>query len=303
MSSLIPAGVQHYPLHVSTFDPSNNSLKTAEGIEVSYDYLIVAPGLKTDLSAISGLESALADPSSLVSSIYSEATVEKLWRDIKDLKGGNAIFTQPAGVIKCAGAPQKALWVALSEWKNEGIRENVKATFATGAPSMFAVPKYAKALEQLRKERDVEGLFQHNLDSVDAKNRTATFKQLAEGAEGKTVERPYDLLHVVPPQKPWEFIAKSPLADPASGWVSVNQHSTQHTQFKNVFSIGDASSLPNSKTAAAISSQVPVLVDNLLATVRGEDLQAKYSGYASCRESALAFVRRGLQADHWLQLC
>ena len=289
MSSIIPSGVQHYPLKVSTFDPSNNSLTTAEGITVSYDYLIVAPGLKTDLSSISGLESALADPDSLVSSIYNEPTVEKLWRDIKNFKGGNAIFTQPAGVIKCAGAPQKALWVALSEWKNEGIRDSVNATFATGMGAMFAVPKYAKALEQLRQERDVEGLFQHNLVKVDAKNRTATFKQLAEGAEGKTVERPFDLLHVVPPQKPWEFVAKSPLADAATGWVSVNQASTQHTKFKNVFSIGDASSLPNSKTAAAITSQVPVLVDNLLATIRGEDLQAKYSGYASCRECPLSF--------------
>lgn len=146
---------------------------------------------------------------------------------------------------------------------------------------MFAVAKYAKALEQLRIDRQVEGLFQHNLVSVDSRYKVATFKDLANN--GKQVEREYSFLHVVPPQKPHEWIAKSPLADPASGWVSVNQATTQHTKFANVFSVGDASSLPNSKTAAAISSQIPVLVDNLLATVRGEtDLKGEYSGYASC---------------------
>lgn len=283
MDSLIPSGVQHHALSVVSFDPSNNSLTTSEGIQVTYDYLIVAPGLKTEFSAISGLEAALQDQSSAVSSIYSTRTVEKTWSDIKNFTDGEAIFTQPAGVIKCAGAPQKVLWMALSEWKNEGIRDAIKPVFATGAASMFAVPKYSKALEALRVERGVEGLFQHNLVAVDSARKVATFKNLAQ--DGKTVERPYRFLHVVPPQKPHDFVAKSPLADPATGWVSVDQHSTQHTKYPNVFSIGDASSLPNSKTAAAISSQAPVLVDNLLASMRGEQLNGKYSGYASCRES------------------
>ena len=74
---------------------------------------------------------------------------------------------------------------------------------------MFAVPKYSEALEQLRKERDVEGLFQHNLVAVDAEKKVATFKNL--GDSGKEVKREYDFLHVVPPQKPWDWVAKSPL--------------------------------------------------------------------------------------------
>ncbi len=50
----------------------------------------------------------------------------------------------------------------------------------------------------------------------------------------------------------------------------MDKATTQHTKYSNVFSIGDASSLPNSKTAAAITSQVPVLVDNLLAVMSGK---------------------------------
>ena len=74
---------------------------------------------------------------------------------------------------------------------------------------MFAVPKYSEALDALRKERHAEGLFQHNLVKIDPSNRVATFKNLAEG--GKEVQRDYDFLHVVPPQKPYDWVARSPL--------------------------------------------------------------------------------------------
>lgn len=74
---------------------------------------------------------------------------------------------------------------------------------------MFAVPKYAAALEALRVQRQVEGLFQHNLVGVDAKRKIATFKNLADN--GKEVQKQFGFLHVVPPQKAWDWVAKSPL--------------------------------------------------------------------------------------------
>lgn len=209
LSSLIPSGVTHYPLQVSKFDPDNNQLKTADGVEVSYEYLIVAPGLETNFAGIKGLPQALQDPGSKVSSIYSNKTVEQVWRNIQDFKKGTAIFTQPAGVIKCAGAPQKIMWMALSQWERDAVRKDILPYFATGGPAMFAVPKYSKALEELRVKRRVEGLFQHNLVSVDAGKKVATFKNLA--ADGKEVEKEFGFLHVVPPQKPFDWVAKSPL--------------------------------------------------------------------------------------------
>ncbi|KAI1118239.1 FAD/NAD(P)-binding domain-containing protein [Nemania sp. NC0429] len=281
LSHVIPDGVKHYPLRVSAFDPENNAVKTSEGVDVSYDYLIAAPGLETNFAGITGLQEALRDPASQVSSIYSEHSVEQVWRNIQAFKKGRAIFTQPAGIIKCAGAPQKIMWMALSQWKREGVRDDIGITFATGAPAMFAVPKYSQALEALRRERNVHGLFQHNLIAVDAKNKIATFKNLTEGAKGAAVQKEFDFLHVVPPQKPWDWVAKSKIAG-SDGWVDVDKFTTQHNKYKNIFSIGDGSSLPSSKTAAAISAQVPVLVDNLLSLMAGKELKAAYDGYASC---------------------
>ena len=140
LDKVIPPGVQHYVLRAQEVDPAANVVRTAEGVDVSYDYLIMAPGLETNFGAVEGLDQALQDPTSGVSSIYSERTVEQAWANIQAFRGGKAIFTQPAGIIKCAGAPQKMLWMALSEWSRVGLRSKADATFATGAPSRFATP-------------------------------------------------------------------------------------------------------------------------------------------------------------------
>ena len=89
------------------------------------------------------------------------------------------------------------------------------------------------------------------------------------------------MLHVAPPQSAPAFVRESDLAGD-DGWVDVDKHTMQHTRFPNVFSLGDASSLPCSKTGAAIRKQAPVLVDNLCAQRRGEALTGHYDGYASC---------------------
>jgi hypothetical protein len=70
---------------------------------VEYDALVVAMGLQVNFGAIEGLPKALADLSSEVSSIHSYQTGDKTWEDIDALRAGRAIFTQPQGIIKCAG--------------------------------------------------------------------------------------------------------------------------------------------------------------------------------------------------------
>jgi hypothetical protein len=74
----------------------------------SYDYLIVAPGLKTDFNKIPGLLEALQDPSSKVSTIYKEDSVEQVWSDIQQFEGGKAVNCSPAwsaregrGTMRC----------------------------------------------------------------------------------------------------------------------------------------------------------------------------------------------------------
>ena len=110
MADLVPSHITLRAENVKSLVPETNKIVTENGSEVSYDALVVAAGLKVNWDGITSLRKALADPQSGVSSIYSFDTADKTWSDIGALRTGKAIFTQPAGVIKCAGAPQVSLF-------------------------------------------------------------------------------------------------------------------------------------------------------------------------------------------------
>ncbi|GAB1216543.1 hypothetical protein ATERTT37_005759 [Aspergillus terreus] len=283
LHGLIDPKLKFYNESVATFSPENNQLTLGNGGQVGYEQLVVAPGISINYGAIKGLSEALAAPDSLVSTIYGYETCDKVFATIEKLQKGKAIFTQPAGVIKCAGAPQKVLWLALDYWKRAGLynpsnpsSSAIQISYATGLPTMFGVPKYSAKLEELREERGVEGLFQHDLVAVEGNK--ATFA-LPEGKGQVTKE--FDLLHVVPKMGPHAFVKNSPIANEA-GFVDVDDGTTQHKKYPNVWSAGDASSLPTSKTAAAVTAEAPVLVHNLLRSMEGKAAEAVYDGYTSC---------------------
>ncbi|KAK4040439.1 hypothetical protein C8A01DRAFT_15690 [Parachaetomium inaequale] len=282
LQSLVDPKLKLYPDALATFTPEDNTVTLGSGSKLTYDQLVVAPGIKVDLASIKGLPEAVSNPDSNVSCIYTFDTVDKTFKTVQRLKSGQAIFTQPAGVVKCAGAPQKIMWLALDHWKRAGLynaqndSSAVKIAFATGLPVMFGVPKYSAALEALRQERGVEGLFAHDLVEVDG--NTAVFAR-PDGKE--QVRRPFDLMHVVPKMGAHAFVKNSPLAN-EGGFVDVDDATLRHKKFANVWSAGDASSLPTSKTAAAITAQAPVLVGNLVRAMEGGESQPGYDGYTSC---------------------
>jgi eukaryotic sulfide quinone oxidoreductase len=101
--SLVDSHLAYISEDVQTFAPEANSVTTSTGRTIGYENLIVATGLKINYEGISGLPEGLADPNSGVSTIYSYDYCDKVKRDVDALKSGRAIFTQPAGIIKCPG--------------------------------------------------------------------------------------------------------------------------------------------------------------------------------------------------------
>jgi len=280
LKPLIPPHIMHIADSVQSFSPTSSSLTTVSGQTLRYDSLVVAAGLQINWGGIQGLSAALADPNSGVASVYSYDTCDKVWNEVEGLQSGNAIFTQPAGIVKCAGAPQKIMWMAWDRYRRTGRANNIKVDFYTGMPTMFSVPKYSQALDRLRVERHVGGHFKHELVAINTVRRTALFKK----ADNTVIDVGYTFLHVVPPMGPLDIFKGSPIADTA-GWVHVNPATLQHAnpKFSNIFALGDCSSLPTSKTAAAITAQAPVLTENLYSFIdSGQVSDAEYDGYTSC---------------------
>ena len=276
LASVIPPKAKWIRDAVTEFDPAHNRIRTRDGRVIEYDYLVVGAGIQINWDGIKGLKESVGKDG--VCSNYSFETVSSTWENIRNFKGGTAIFTQPAGAIKCGGAPQKICYLAEDYFRKNGIRDRTRVIFASAGASIFAVEKYKQVLEGVVRRKGIETMFRQNLIALSPDTKEAIFQHVDTGEE---VSVHYDMIHVTPPMGPPAFIANSSLAD-AEGWVDVDKHTLQHVQYPNVFGLGDSSSLPTSRTGAAIRKQAPVLVKNLRALMAGKPLAAKYNGYTSC---------------------
>lgn len=272
----IPKGVTWIKDKAIEFYPDKNYLLTLSGQQINYNFLVVAAGIQIDWDKIKGLKDSLGKNG--ICSNYSYQYVDKTWEYIKNFSGGTAIFTQPPPPFKCGGAPQKIMYLADDYLRKSGVREKSKIIFTSAATGSFQVKKYADTLDKVMARKSIITKFRHNLIEIKSETQEAVFENL-DTKEKTTLH--YDLLHVSPPQSSPDFIKRSPLAN-ADGWVDVDKKTLQHNRYKNIFSLGDASSLPTSKTGAAIRKQAPVLVKNLIAAINGKPLVANYDGYTSC---------------------
>lgn len=275
-ASVIPKGAAWIQDAVATFEPAENAVTTSSGKRITYDYLVVAPGIQLDWGKIPGLQESVGRGN--VCSNYSYATVDSTWSCIRAFQGGTAVFTHPNTPIKCGGAPQKIMYLAADYWRKHPPKDPYNIVFCIATPKIFAVEKYAKSLLKAVDRYGIEVRYQHDLTALDAGANKATFRDLSSGEDLKL---DYSMIHVTPPMSAPDFVKTSPLANEA-GWVKADKATLQHPDYPNVFALGDASALPTSKTGAAIRKQAPTVAANLLAAMRGEALPARYDGYTSC---------------------
>ena len=275
MASVMPRRAQWIRQAAAGFEPENNQVTLADGTSVTYKLLIVAPGIRLAWEKIAGLEETLGQNG--VTSNYRYDLAPYTWELVRNLRSGRAIFSQPPMPIKCAGAPQKAMYLSCDAWREAGILDAIDVEFRNAGGVLFGVKEYVPALMDYVEKYGIALKLAQNLVAVDGPARTATFST-ASGEE--QVE--FDMLHVVPPQVAPQFVADSPLADPDSGFVDIDKFTLRHRRYPNVFGLGDAGSTPNAKTAAAARKQAPIVAVNALAVLDGGEPVADYDGYGSC---------------------
>ncbi|WP_047244959.1 NAD(P)/FAD-dependent oxidoreductase [Maribacter thermophilus] len=309
MSSVMPKGATWIKDRATGFDPDKNLVHTANKGDITYDYLVVVPGLAYDFSLVPGLGEAM--DKGVVCSNYTNP--KHTWNVIKNFKGGTALFTQPTTPIKCGGAPQKIMYLAESYFRKSGVRKKTEVVFATSGTVIFGVKKIAKTLMQVVDRKDINLRFYHKLVAVDADKQIAwyklgkditaggcvvmageddedrlddsfqyNYKDVKVTVDGDRYGIHYDMLHTAPPSVAPKFVRDSVLVNEA-GWLDVNHQTMQHNKFPNVFGLGDVAALPTAKTGAAIRKQVPIVVDNIDLLIKHHKLGNKsYNGYSSC---------------------
>lgn len=277
MGDVIPRNVAWVKEHVNRINPKEKIVHTEEGSEHSYDALVVAPGIRLAMEEVEGLTEALANDHRVWTN-YSVEYVNKGVEAINTFNGGDSYFTFPNSPVKCGGGPQKIMWIT-EQWlvKNK-VKEASTVNFIAPGGEIFGVPKYRDALQLLVEDRGIKTHFKQHLVAINHKKSEIILENV-ETKERST--KSYDLLHVTPPQRAFDFVKKSGIANDA-GFVDVNRETLQHVTYPEIFSAGDASSLPTAKTGAAIRKQAPILVHNLIAHLKQNALKPSYDGYTSC---------------------
>lgn len=279
MASVMPKGVTWIKSAASNIDPTSNTVTLQDGSTVTYEWLVVAPGLQLDWNRVPGLVDTLGTNG--VSSNYSIDLAEKTWENIQHLTSGTALFTMPKGPIKCAGAPQKIAYLACDYWQKKGVLKNIDVHLVLPTPKMFGIKEFSDSLEKVVQRYGITVHFSSDMTQIDGATKTATITNI-DSNESQTLS--FDIAHVVPPQSAPDWIKSTPLADQDNPgkYVKVDKHTLRHTDFANVFALGDCTTTPNSKTGAAVRKQAPVLVENLLSAMKNSATTASYDGYASC---------------------
>ena len=289
MKSLIPNGVNWIKDFVENVSPKKNEITTKDGNKYTYDYLVVSPGLVYDFSLVEGLKEAFER--GVVCSNYTDP--EETWNQIKQFKGGTALFTQPTTPIKCGGAPQKIMYLAENHFKKTGVKSSTNIVFATSGGVIFGVKEIAKTLMNVVDRKDINLRFGHQLKKIDPKNKIAWYalgdnqseynhKDVKVHEKGDLIGIEFDFMHTAPPSVAPKFIQNSELANDG-GWMKVSHSTMQNPDFHNVFGLGDVAALPTAKTGAAIRKQVPIVIDNILKLINENSLgKMEYNGYSSC---------------------
>ena len=279
MGSLIPKGVHWIKSAVAAFEPDNNAVILDGCRMVKYKRLIVCPGIKLDWNGIEGLVETLGHNG--VTSNYRYDLAPYTWQLVEKMKQGHAIFTQPPMPIKCAGAPQKAMYLSGDAWHRRGVLKDIDIHFNNAGGVLFGVKDYVPALMEYVKKYDAHLNFFHTLVAVDGPAKKAWFDVAKPDTPVERIEMEFDMMHVCPPQTAPDFIRVSPLAD-AAGWVDVDPATLRHKTYENIWSLGDVMNAPNAKTMAAARIQAPIVAENMIADMRGGSPKAQYNGYGSC---------------------
>jgi len=276
MESLLPKEATWVKDKVAGFKPDENKLITESGDTINYEFLVVAMGLELRYDKIKGLPEAFDTPG--VGSNYSVHYVEKTTKAIEEFKGGNALFTFPNSPIKCAGAPQKIMYLAEETFRKKGLQANIH--YHSSLAVLFGVKKYADALWNVVKGRGINVHLRQHLVEIKPETKEAVFENL-DNNELTTV--PYDMIHITPPMATPEVLSSNKDLSDASGFLSVDKETLQHTKYPNIFGIGDCTNIPVAKTAAAVAAQLGIMRRNLGAAIEGSSsLPAAYTGYTSC---------------------
>jgi sulfide dehydrogenase [flavocytochrome c] flavoprotein chain len=258
---LMKSGVKIVRDTVTAIDPHRREVRLKGEAILSYDRLIVSPGIDFRWNAIEGYNAQAAQ---LAPHAWKAGAQTTLLRNqlLAMRDGGTVIITSPPNPYRCPPGPYErasliAYYLKVHKPKSKVIILDAKTAFAkqelftAGWEALYGFGTDNSMIEWVSGP-DGE------VTAMDAKAKLAIAGPLEEKYRG-------DVLNVIPPQKAGSIVQIAGLTD-KSGWCPVAPATSESTLQRGVHVIGDASIQdPMPKSAYAASSQAKVCADAVVA--------------------------------------
>lgn len=278
LSGLKRKGVDFINAEITRIDPAGNTIHY-DGKEINYDYLIVALGADTNMSAIDGLSDAAIN-------VYSLDGILLLKDKINNFDSGELVILIPSMPYKCPAAPYETAFLLDHELRQRKVRSNINISIYTFEPLPMptAGPQIGQAIKEFLDSRGIDFFPQVSVKSVDPRTKELIF---ADDTRKKA-----DLIVTIPPHTAPKVVKETDLSNEA-GWIPVD-NKTLATKYPNVFAIGDISAvklegkykpdkplmLPKAGIFAHLEAEL--VADNIAAEIKGTGQKREFDGKGGC---------------------
>ena len=267
----IPTGVDMIYSSIDLIDAKNNKVTLANGLELAYDFLIIATGVQTKPNETPGLNDHLWKKK--IFDFYTVDGAVALQDFFKTWEGGKLIMVIAEIPFKCPIAPIEFVCLADEFFTKKGIRDRVDITLVTPLPGAFTKPIATKMLSRMLAEKNINVVADYYIEKVDNDG------QKLISYDG--IEIPFDAMAVVPVNMGADFIGRSGLGDDLN-LVRTDKYTLRAENYENIFVIGDASNIPTSKAGSVAHFESEILLENLMSAINHRPLEAKFDGHANC---------------------
>jgi NADPH-dependent 2,4-dienoyl-CoA reductase/sulfur reductase-like enzyme len=242
------AGVEVAILAASTIDPQGRSVTLASGSKLSYDRLVVAPGIDFRWDAIQGFSEAAS--ATIPHAFKGGEQIALLRRQLESMAdGGTVVISSPVNPARCPPAPYERASLIAHYLKTKKPRSKVIVLDAKDSFTM------QRLFENAWKEL-YPGLIEWisiadggALTSVDVATRTLS----TDFDKYKAA-----VANVIPPQKAGHLAEIAGVAD-RTGWCPVDPATFASKLQPNIHVIGDAAiagAMPRSASAANSQAKI-----------------------------------------------
>ncbi len=268
----VPSGVEFIISEIESIEPAANKVTLSAGKRViQYDQLLIATGTDIHPEEIEGLKEGGWHKN--IFDFYTFEGAVALHNFLDKFQGGRLVINIAEMPIKCPVAPLEFAFLADYYFQQRGIRDKVDLIYTTPLPGAFTKPKAASVLGDFLGRKGIHVEPDFAVSAVDSGKNTIS------SWDGRAID--YDLLVTIPTNMGADVIGRSGLGDDLN-FVPTNKNTLQSVKWPNIWVIGDAANVPASKAGATVHFESDVLFENILRSLRGEELQPDYDGHVSC---------------------